>query len=192
MEKFADIISHVTHPPIVALIGNLVLSCTVQTANSHILLILTWIFASLVPLIGIWVFARDAFKKHLILERKKRTKPFTVAILSYFIGFVILVLMGAPPIFSGLMFSFFFNTIIMTFINARWKISVHASGVATATTTLVYHFAHPFAPLLLAFTIPVCWSRVELKAHTKLQVVAGAVITILLTWVQLTLLIPVL
>jgi len=34
--------------------------------------------------------------------------------------------------------------------------------------------------------IPVGWARVELKAHTKMQVTAGAILSGLLTWVQMS------
>jgi membrane-associated phospholipid phosphatase len=39
-------------------------------------------------------------------------------------------------------------------------------------------------PLLLVI-IPVAWARVELKAHTIMQVVVGAVLSCIMTWLQM-------
>jgi membrane-associated phospholipid phosphatase len=40
-------------------------------------------------------------------------------------------------------------------------------------------------PLFLV-VVPVAWARVELKAHTKMQVAVGAVLSCLLTWLQMS------
>jgi membrane-associated phospholipid phosphatase len=53
-------------------------------------------------------------------------------------------------------------------------------------TALVYLLGGVMLPLLLV-VIPVAWARVELKAHTRLQVTAGAILSGLLTWVQMSL-----
>jgi len=50
---------------------------------------------------------------------------------------------------------------------------------------LLYLLGVVAAPLLLMI-IPVAWARVELKAHTVMQVVAGAVLSGVLTWVQMS------
>jgi membrane-associated phospholipid phosphatase len=38
---------------------------------------------------------------------------------------------------------------------------------------------------LFFILFPVAWARVELKAHNKRQVAAGAILSGLLTWVQM-------
>jgi membrane-associated phospholipid phosphatase len=70
-------------------------------------------------------------------------------------------------------------------ITFKWKISIHASGITSPFTALVYLLGGVMLPLLLV-VIPVGWARVELKAHTKMQVTAGAILSGLLTWVQMS------
>jgi membrane-associated phospholipid phosphatase len=72
----------------------------------------------------------------------------------------------------------------MMFISLRWKISVHASGIAGPSTALIYAFGVMAAPLLL-LALPVAWARVKLGAHTILQVALGVLLTILITWIQM-------
>jgi membrane-associated phospholipid phosphatase len=76
------------------------------------------------------------------------------------------------------------NTVVMMFITLRWKISVHASGIAGPSTALVYLLGAIAAPLLL-LAVPVGWARIKLGAHTILQVIGGASLTFLITWIQI-------
>jgi membrane-associated phospholipid phosphatase len=70
-------------------------------------------------------------------------------------------------------------------ITLKWKISIHASGITGPFTALVYLLGAVMLPLLLV-VIPVAWARVELKAHTIMQVTVGAVLSCALTWVQMS------
>jgi membrane-associated phospholipid phosphatase len=76
------------------------------------------------------------------------------------------------------------NTVIMMLISLKWKISIHASGIAGPLTALVFSLG-VIAVTFLLLVVPVAWARLTLKAHTPMQVIVGALLTILITWVQL-------
>lgn len=84
------------------------------------------------------------------------------------------------------MFCYGTNTLIVFFINLKWKISVHAMGVTGPTTALLL-----FNPLgfLMGLIAPlVMWNRVVLNKHSPNQVLAGAICGYLLTFIQMCLL----
>jgi membrane-associated phospholipid phosphatase len=76
------------------------------------------------------------------------------------------------------------NTLVMMLITRRWKISVHASGIAGPTTVLTESLGL-WASVFFALLLPVGWARIRLKAHTPTQVLFGALVTIAATWLQL-------
>ena len=65
-------------------------------------------------------------------------------------------------------------------ITLRWKISIHAGGAAGAATVLALLYGVQALPLLAGVAL-IGWSRVVLGKHTWLQVLAGAVISVIIT-----------
>ena len=61
---------------------------------------------------------------------------------------------------------------------------MHASGVTGPSMMMTYVFGLSWLPFFL-LAIPVGWARVKQGAHTSLQVVTGALLTIMTTWLQL-------
>lgn len=104
--------------------------------------------------------------------------------VSYLLGSVALVILRAPVFVTSLMLCYLGNTLVMMTITFRWKISVHASGIAGPTTLLVQSLGLVFS-LLSLLLIPVGWARIRLEAHTLNQFVAGALVTVITTWLQL-------
>lgn len=115
--------------------------------------------------------------------RQQRTIPYLVSVLIYFIGFVVLLRIGASVTVYALMFCYAANTLVIFIINTRWKISAHAMGASGPLTALAVTFGWRVLPFFLLILI-VAWARVELKAHTRAQVVAGAFLGMFLTAVQ--------
>jgi len=72
----------------------------------------------------------------------------------------------------------------MMLINLKWKISIHASGITGPATFLFYSFGMIAIPFFL-LVLPVGWARLRLNAHTPAQVLAGATLTVAITWIQL-------
>ncbi len=151
--------------------------------------ILSVFFATIVPVIGITGFARSEGLDYDIPEKRARARPFEIAILSYLAGFTTLVTIGAPVMLSGLMLAYLINTCAMFLITLVWKISVHAAGVTGPLSFLVFKLGLLWGFLYL-LVIPVGLIRIRLRQHTLLQVLAGAVLSALLTWAQIVFLVP--
>jgi membrane-associated phospholipid phosphatase len=139
-------------------------------------------------------------------DREARNRPFMYGLLSMAAG---LVCFQYLPLQNGLTYIILCmisinNTTVAAIINLKWKISIHALAMSTAAT-IVFYLSGPIvlswpppapttvilALILAVFILIVQLSRVTLSMHTPSQVVAGTLLAIILTAVQLTLLVPV-
>ncbi len=188
--KIARLISNITQPPVVsiptfAIINYLLLGFN----NSLTITMICWIFGAFIPITTSLILIKKMHTDMDITDRTKRTLPLFFAICSYLIGFFVLLSMGAPALTTALMFVYSSNTLIILFINLSWKISIHTMGVAGPTVALTFLFG--YSGLLLGLLIPlVMWSRVKLKKHTISQVLAGGIVGVILTYIQLYFILP--
>ncbi len=185
-----DALRYLSHSLSAPIIATPVFVALVLLESATILsAILSVFFATIVPVIGITGFARSEGLDYDIPEKRARAKPFEIAILSYLAGFTTLVTIGAPVMLSGLMLAYLINTCAMFLITLVWKISVHAAGVTGPLSFLVFKLGLLWGFLYL-LVIPVGLIRIRLRQHTLLQVLAGAVLSALLTWAQIVFLVP--
>jgi membrane-associated phospholipid phosphatase len=185
LREFADLLTFIFNPPIVAAPTFLTLILLRKPENSVILISIALIFASLIPLTIVYALARHGTIPDIWASvRETRVIPFSGAICSYVVGSLALVAMRSPAIITCLMLCYVGNSVVVMLISFKWKISVHASGIAGPLTALIYVVGLTALPLLL-LVVPVGWARLKLKAHTPTQVVAGALLTIVTTWIQL-------
>lgn len=184
-ERMASIFSLVFNPAIVSAFTFLILLYPENTQNALLLFGICVTFGTLAPLAVIYQLSeRGLISDFYVTEREERAKPFAGAISSYLVGSLALLSLRAPTIVTGLMLCYAVNTLIMMLTTLRWKISVHASGIAGPTTTLMYGLGL-WAAIFFALLLPVGWARIKLKAHTPAQVLAGALLTAVATWLQL-------
>jgi membrane-associated phospholipid phosphatase len=70
--------------------------------------------------------------------------------------------------------------VVVLLITLRWKISIHAGSAAGSATVLALLYGAWALPLLLGVAV-IGWSRVVLGKHSWAQVVAGALVSGLIT-----------
>ncbi|MGE5680126.1 MAG: phosphatase PAP2 family protein [Bacillota bacterium] len=117
--------------------------------------------------------------------KEERTVPFFIAVMMYAAGFLILVYSGANAITSSFWFCYISNTLIVILINKYWKISAHALGISGPLAAITYALGvKGFVFIFLLFIVG--WSRIRLKRHTLLQVIAGGVLGFVLTYFQMS------
>jgi membrane-associated phospholipid phosphatase len=116
--------------------------------------------------------------------REERTKPFIVGVSCYFLGFIALYALNAPPLITWLMFSSLTTTLLVQLITRWWKVSIHATGISGTVTAWAFQFGTVVYPCFLLIPI-VSASRVILHKHTTGQVIVGSLIGLLLTALQL-------
>ena len=188
MDKFklASGLSAALNAPLITLITFIPLILLNGLSDAPLLIAITSLFGSILPLAMVYSLLKlDIIKDFYAQERGTRFIPFLWTTFFYLLGTVSLIIVAAPAVVTALMACYFVNGIVLMVITLRWKISIHASGVTGPFTALVYLLGAVMLPLLLV-VIPVAWARVELKAHTIMQVAVGAVLSGALTWVQMS------
>jgi len=183
-EKAASVVTLVFNPAVVAAFTFLILLYP-QYIASPLLVGISLTFGTFVPLVMMYLLSkRGLISDFYVSEKEERAKPFAGAISSYLVGSLALLLLRAPTIITALMLSYAGNTLVMMLITLRWKISIHASGITGPATALIYGLG-TWASIFFVLLVPVGWARIRLKAHTPTQMLAGALVTIAATWVQL-------
>ena len=74
----------------------------------------------------------------------------------------------------------FVSTLVVQYITRYWKISTHALGITAPLVALTLLYGRQPLPFLVLIPM-VCWARIYLKAHTVMQVVAGAALALATT-----------
>lgn len=181
--KISSFISNITRAPLISIPTFIIINFFLLDSVDFLKITTICIFfAAILPVTVLIITKKSGIDLSM---RINRNYPFIIAITSYLIGTVILLLVNAPLITTILMFCYFSNTLIMFLINLHWKISVHAMGVSGPTTVLIFVFG--YLGSILGLILPVVmWSRMYLKKHTISQVIMGAFLGFVLTAVQVS------
>jgi membrane-associated phospholipid phosphatase len=172
----ARIFSTVCNPFLTALVLFVILA----GARSHgptdfwILLFNSIAFTSIGPMLYIfWLYATNRISDLDMSVRTEREHVFGAFVVSYALGTADLALIHAPAIMTASMAAYSASALVVQAITRSWKISTHALGITAPIIALTYLFGREPLPFIILIPI-VCWSRVYLRAHTVLQVIAGA------------------
>ena len=171
--------------PLLAVLTFIPLILTQRHENPNLIIAIATIFGAVLPLSSTYYLVRKGTIPDIYAsDRSTRTEPFLWAMAAYLMGVICLLWFKAPFAVTALMACYFGNAIVMLFITLSWKISIHMVGVMGPLTALIFQLGSRIAPLLLLL-IPVAWARLELKAHNKMQIAAGVVLSSFLTWFQM-------
>lgn len=135
----------------------------------------------IVPLVYItWMVKQGKIADIHLGVRRERIKPLLVTLVSTTVAWVVLQVMGAPPIMPALALTTLIQIGLLAVITLMWQISMHAmsSGAAVVGSAVVY------GPVAAFITVPmlllVGWARLHLHKHTWAQVVAGATLGVII------------
>jgi len=174
----ARIFSTVCNPFVTAIVLYAILAHAYarDTRTFWLWLFLSAFFSSIGPMLYVlWLYWTDRISDLDMSQRRERETVFSVFVLSYFVGTISLYCVHAPPILVASMAGYTAAAFVVQSITRFWKISTHALGITAPLVALVVLYGQQ--PLPFAVLIPlVGWSRVYLKAHTTLQVVAGTLL----------------
>jgi membrane-associated phospholipid phosphatase len=147
-----------------------------STTNFWFLLFTSTFFTSLGPMLYVlWLYATDRIADLDMSVRSEREKVFITFVLFYAVGTLVLWMIHAPTLLVATMAGYTAAALVVQYITRYWKISTHALGVTAPLVGLVYLYGQQPLPFVVLIPI-VGWSRVYLKAHTILQVVAGVLL----------------
>jgi len=130
-------------------------------------------FTSIGPMLFIfYLYATDRISDLDMSIRAERERVFIAFVIFYALGALDLWLIHAPAIMTASMAAFAASALIVQWITRYWKISTHALGITAPLVALTVLFGERPLPFFVLIPL-VGWSRVYLRAHTVLQVVAG-------------------
>jgi membrane-associated phospholipid phosphatase len=181
--RFARIISNILAPVTISL-PFVVLVAFYHTRDQLAAIVyafITLFFLSIGPLIYVVIGVRTGKLSDLdVSRRSERAGPFLFGIISTSIGLLVLSLVHGPKDLQTALILTAISAVILMVTTLWWKISIHASTMAGAATMLTVLYGMALLPLFLLLVL-VSWSRVVLRRHTVAQVVAGSLLSIVLS-----------
>ena len=186
MNLAAKIISVVFNPLVVSPFTFYILIFNDNNPNEYLLLFIAIFFSSVLPFSSIIYFKK--LGKFSSLEapiRKQRLDLLVISSLYNSLAFILLKYFHASNIVQGLMFCYALNTAITWYITRYWKISIHMIGLGGPFIALIL-FGYNNLIIMILIIISVYLSRIKLKAHSHLQLIAGTFLAVALAYIELT------
>lgn len=112
--------------------------------------------------------------------RQQRFKPFVVSLICTSIAWWTLRFLGAPAVLPLFALVSLIQLALMTLITLVWQISLHAMSIAGAAIATLLLFGTIPALLTLPLVFLVGAARLKLKRHTLAQVIAGAILGVII------------
>ena len=109
-----------------------------------------------------------------ISNRQDRFVPLVVGIISYFIGFIVSLVLGVDNFLTALLLCYSINTGVVLLITFKWKISIHTTGLSGPVGALILLLG-PIGAVFGIIYPMLIWSRVILNKHTLAQAITGGV-----------------
>jgi len=134
------------------------------------------IFLTVIPALSLLFYIPRRNEPWASTERRQRVMSFVFMAISYPIGFVVLKIVQAPPIFEAIMLTYVVVVLALIAVNLFFKASGHAAGVAGPVAALIYFYGLIATPLIALIPLTM-WARVKAKGHTLLQTVVGALLS---------------
>ena len=148
------------------------------TTDFWILLFNSAFFTSIAPMLFIfYLYATDKISDLDMSIRTERERVFIAFVVFYALGAVDLWAIHAPAIMTASMAAYAVSSLVVQWITRYWKISTHALGITAPLVALTVLFGERPAPFYVLIPL-VGWSRVYLRAHTVLQVIAGTLLAL--------------
>jgi membrane-associated phospholipid phosphatase len=179
----ARIISTVCNPFLTSLALFVILAGARSSGTRDFLILLfnSAFFTSIAPMLFIlYLYATDKISDLDMSIRAERERVFIAFVIFYALGALDLWAIHAPAIMTASMAGYAASALVVQWITRYWKISTHALGITAPLIALTVLFGE--RPLPFYALIPlVGWSRVYLRAHTLMQVVAGTCLALVTT-----------
>ncbi|MBC7328742.1 hypothetical protein H5T88_00105 [bacterium] len=186
-KKLADFFSLLFHPSAVAIY--LFGSATFFT-QGEIYVRIAWallaiFFSALMPaLVVLGLLKMGLLSDADISNRAERVRPYILITFFYFLGSFLLLHFPPHPInkvYGTLMSCYATVTLVGTIITYFWKISMHLAGLAGPLTAAIFFWKLPAVPFLISL-LPLSWARLYLRKHNIWQVLAGIMMSSLVTY----------
>lgn len=150
----------------------------------------TLIFTGILPALPIWLMMKRGEIKDMFISRKEeRTMPYLFSFMAYvFWSLFMWRTLQFPTFIVAMGMGSALSIFIVVFINLKWKISAHLVGLGGfcgSVFGVCFRTAiNPvwFFGIIFGISALVALSRIELKAHTPGQTLAGFLIGFMLVF----------
>lgn len=186
MKTFYNVISLVFQPLLIPtyamlLLMNMDIFVPMPLFWRLVAIIGTLLFTGILPALPIWLMMRKGEVQDLFISKKEeRTMPYLFSLMAYVFWALFMWRTLLFPLFIVAMgMGSAISIFVIVFVNLKWKISAHAAGMGGLCGS-VFGVCYRTAinpvwlfTIILAISALVALSRLELKAHTPAQVLAG-------------------
>ncbi|ABL65005.1 phosphatase PAP2 family protein [Chlorobium phaeobacteroides] len=187
LHRFADIISWVVSPVIVAPAAYIALVLMGFSEDPDTLSYLTVLFmaSTVVPMLLIFGLKKiGKVSDYNISFREQRFLPLLVLTGVNLLGYELLKQVDAPRLLTGILLFNAVNSVFILLVTLQWKISIHLFTLASSIAMLTLQFG--LLSLWLLLLIPVLmWSRIYLRAHNFMQTLIGSIIGFVVMFAEL-------
>ena len=181
-QKLARIITNILNPFLLSLLILVLLAIESSTSTEEaIKWSLIGLALSVFPVFAVvlYLVSKKKLDGIFINPRQQRHRIYFLAILCSIIGYIVLVVLGAPQLLVASFAAGLAAVIVFMVINLFWKISLHTAFITASATVLIIVYGDTAAWTVLLVPL-VAWARIAMKRHTPAQVITGAVLASLI------------
>ncbi len=191
-KKIALIISYLSHPLLMPMMGLLVISSSGTYAAdldprfTNFIYLSVFLLTFLMPVAMMPLFYYSQVVKSLQLsERRERLLPLYLTLIFYIAAYILIRKLPVSQVYQRLLFSSCLSVLFVIAVSYFWKISAHMvgwGGIVGLIIVLSFRFD---SDLMLYLIIAVMWAgitafaRLRLDEHKPLQVYSGFLIGLL-------------
>gem|GEM_PF-370273 len=188
--KIARMVSDIVSPPLVYAIMGFVFSWYELTFWDGLIWgALYGFFISFIPVLTILYLYRIGEVQDMhISKTEQRRLPYLLSIIGAIIIILIILILDGPKLLLTLAACNLIGLTILFLINFYWLISSHMASISMATLLLTINFGYLVGVFTIPFVFLVYWSRIHLKRHSAIQLLAGFIVAILAVFGYLALL----
>jgi hypothetical protein len=186
IDKLAKICSTIFHPLFIPLYGMIIIFSAptlfgyLPFTVKKLLLLIVLINNVILPISLLPLFKhRNLINSWTLDSRTDRNIPLAISSILYAVTAYIMFRLPVPIFLKSFILSICLLTIIITFINLWWKISLHAVGAGLLTALVIILAFKMYTPLLWYIILVIITggvvlsSRLRLNAHNPLQIWLG-------------------
>jgi hypothetical protein len=183
-KKLAQTFSLILQPSVVAVLLYLVVSFSFAKGwRAWLFFLIGLLFVSVFPvLVVLFLTKRGKISDPDLSRRQERFFPYLMICGCYFLALLIFLLISAPLPLIVITCCYLGVTLVGTLVSLFWKVSLHLAGVAGPVTALTM-LVHPYWAFLYLLLVPLGWARIYLDKHDLYQVVAGSMMSMVITFI---------
>lgn len=185
LDRIAGWVSNATHPPIVGIFSVIIAALVSAKIAAWLWGVGYLALAVLLPTLYVaWLVRRGEITDMQLPNRRQRLKPYLFAIACMGAAALALQWAQAPRLLQQIALINVMQSAALLLATLRWKISAHCASMGALAVLTWMLFGIGSLPFCAAVPA-VAWSRVRLKRHDVLQVLAGAMLGIAVAGVVL-------